>query len=449
MMNDLNSFLFSTPAMTGVFSAHEQLRAMMRFESALTRALESQGLAEAGAGAVLETMLDAGFVDMDSLQREAREVGNIVIPFVRQLTAAARARSEPASRAIHLGATSQDALDTALVLQMRDGLKLLERAIERLDAVLAAQVRVHRETLLAGRTWLQPGPPTTFGLKLAGTLAALRRHRDRMRASAERALVLQFGGAVGTLSALGDAGGAVSAELARLLELREPDLPWHAQRDNLVEMAEVLSNLTGSLSKFARDVALLMQAEIGEASESGREERGSSSTMPQKQNPVACAAAIAIHTRMPGLVAVMLGAMGQEHERGLGLWQAEWETMPEAFRLAAAALEYSIEIAEGIKVDADRMRENFDALAGMTMAEAISVALAPKIGRSAANNLLRKAAMQAKKEKRHLGDVLKELPEVAALLSDDEIDRLLKPEAYLGSAKRSIERVLGEPNAGR
>ena len=446
---DLNSFLFSTPAMTGVFSAQEQLRAMVRFESALTRALESQGRAEAGAGAVLDSMLDDGFVDVDSLQQEARKAGNIVIPFVRQLTSAVRARSEGASRAIHLGATSQDVLDTALVLQMRHGLKLIERAIERLDDALVEQVRMHRETVLAGRTWLQPGPPTTLGLKLAGILAALRRHRDRVRFAAERALVLQFGGAVGTLSALGDSGGAVSRELARLLELRESDLPWHSQRDNLVEIVQVLSNLTGSLAKFGRDVALLMQAEVGEASEGGSEGCGGSSTMPQKQNPVACAAAIAVHARMPGLVAVMLGAMSQEHERGLGLWQAEWDTVPEAFRLTAAALEYSIEIAEGIKVDADRMQANFDALSGMTMAEAVSAALAPQIGRLPAHDLLRKATMQAKKEKRHLGDVLKDTSEVTAHLSDDEIDQLLEPRANLGSAKRFIERVLGEPNAGR
>ena len=248
--------------MTRVFSPQAQLRAMMRFEWALTCALEKHGLAEPESASVLESLLDASFVDVDSLQREARDAGNIAIPFVRQLTAVVKARDERASRAIHLGATSQDVLDTALVLQMRDALNLLNDAIGRLDRAMIRQVRAHRDTLLTGRTWLQPGPPTTLGLKLAGTLAALRRHRDRIDAAAQRALVLQFGGAVGTLASLGASGATVSAELAQILGLREPDLPWHTQRDNLVEIVQVLAVLTGSLAKFARDIALLMQAEV-------------------------------------------------------------------------------------------------------------------------------------------------------------------------------------------
>jgi 3-carboxy-cis,cis-muconate cycloisomerase len=447
MSDSLNSFLFSTPEMTRIFSPAEQLRAMMRFEWALTCALEKQGLAAPGSGAVLESLLDAGFVELESLQREARDAGNIAIPFVRQLTAAVRYRDEAASSAIHLGATSQDVLDSALVLEMGDALNLLKAAIERLDRALAAQIGAHRETLLAGRTWLQAGPPTTLGLKLAGTLDALRRSRDRLRAAEERALVLQFGGAVGTLAALGSAGGAVSAELARVLGLREAEVPWHTQRDRLVEMVQALAILTGSLAKFARDIALLMQSEIAEASESKDEQRGGSSTMPHKHNPVACAAIIAAQARMPGLVATMLHAMPQEHERGLGLWQAEWEIVPEAFRLTAAALAYSIDVAEGLVVDAARMRANFDALLGVSMAEAVSTALVAKIGRTAAHELLRDATRRTQTEKRHLGEVLKELPEVNAHLSEEEIDRLMDPRAYLGSAQRFIARVLGDSDA--
>ena len=391
MSNELNSFLFSTPEMTRAFSAEEQLRAMMRFEWALTRALESQKLAHAGSGTVLETFLDAGFVDLDRLKHDARNDGNIAIPFVRQLISAVRARDERASRSIHLGATSQDVLDTALVLQMREGLVFLESAIATLDRALVIQAQTHRDTVMTGRTWLQAGPPTTLGLKIAGTIAALRRHRDRLKAAAQRTLVLQFGGAVGTLAALHQAGGSVSAELARMLQLPEPDLPWHSQRDRLEEMVEVLANLTGSLAKFARDIALLMQTEVGEASEGVSGSRGGSSTMPHKHNPVACAAVIAAHERMPGLVVTMLHAMPQEHERGLGLWQAEWETVPQAFRLTAAALGYALEIAENLVVDADRMRANLDALLGTTMSEAIGVALAPAMGRSVALDLLREA----------------------------------------------------------
>jgi 3-carboxy-cis,cis-muconate cycloisomerase len=449
MSNELNAPLFSTPEMTHVFSARQQLRAMMRFEWALTCALEKQGMAEAGSGSIVEGLLDAGFVDVELLQREAVDAGNIAIPFVRQLTARVKQENEGASRAIHLGATSQDVLDTALVLEMRDGLKLILDGVDRLEEALATQVRMHAATVITGRTWLQPGPPTTFGLKLAGTLAALRRHRVRIQAAAERALVIQLGGAVGTLAALGSAGPEVSAEVARALELKEPELPWHTQRDNLVEVAQALALLVGTLAKFAKDIALLMQAEVAEASEPVWEGRGGSSTMPHKRNPVASAAVLAAAARVPGLIATLLAAMPQEHERGLGLWQAEWETLPEVFRLVAAALARSIEIAEGIEVHPERMRANFDALLGLTMAEAVAAALAGKIGRAAAHELLRQAALDAVREKRSLAAVLKKQPAVIAHISDDEIDRLLEPGEYLGSAQRYIDRVLGEFDADR
>ncbi|MBV8632676.1 MAG: hypothetical protein JOZ83_17250, partial [Silvibacterium sp.] len=280
MTDDLNSFLFSTPEMTRVFSAPEQLCAMMRFEWALTAALEKHGLAAPGSAATLESLLNASFIDSLRLHEEARDAGNIAIPFVKQLTAAVKKIEERASYAIHLGATSQDVLDTALVLQMRRGIALLQDEIKHLDQALARQVLAHRDTVLSGRTWLQPGPRTTLGLRLAGTLAALRRHLTRIDSAARRALVLQFGGAVGTLAALGDAGAPISADLARILDLPEPELPWHTQRDSLAEMVAVLALLTGSLAKFARDIALLMQAEVAEASEGTNDNRGGSSTMP-------------------------------------------------------------------------------------------------------------------------------------------------------------------------
>jgi len=447
MSNGLNSFLFSTPEMTRVFSHEAELRAMMRFEWALTRALENHGLAEPGSGKVLESLLDANFVDAALLVKDARAAGNIAIPFVKQLTAKVKAGSEVAARSIHLGATSQDVLDSALVLQIREALQLLDVAIEQLEGALINQVREHRHTVLMGRTWLQAGPPTTLGLKLAGSLAALRRDHDRIRSAAVRTLVVEFGGAVGILAALGTTGEAVSAELARILQLKEPPLPWHTHRDNLVEMVQVLAILTGTLAKFARDIALLMQSEVGEAAEAQSEGRGGSSTMPHKHNPVACAAVIATNARMPGLASTMLHAMSQEHERGLGLWQAEWDTVPEAFRLTAAALAYSTEIAQGLQVDAVRMMSNLNSLLGLPLSEAVNAALAPKVGRATAHDLLRTAAERAAAEKRTLADILKQLPQVTAHLTEMEIDRLLDPRAYLGSAQRFISRVLGEADA--
>jgi 3-carboxy-cis,cis-muconate cycloisomerase len=431
MSNGLNSFLFSTPEMTRVFSPEAQLSAMMRFEWALTCALEKHGLAESGSSKVLESLLDASFVDAALLVEDAKAAGNIAIPFVKQLTARVKARSEMAARSIHLGATSQDVLDSALVVQIRE----------------INQVREHRHTVLMGRTWLQAGPPTTLGLKLAGSLAALRRDRDRIRSAAARTLVVEFGGAVGTLAALGTTGGAVSAELAHILHLKEPPLPWHTHRDNLAEMVQVLALLTGTLAKFARDIALLMQSEVSEAAEQSNEGRGGSSTMPHKHNPVACAAVIATNARMPGLASTMLHSMSQEHERGLGLWQAEWDTVPEGFRLAAAALAYSNEIAQGLQVDGSRMMSNLDSLLGLPLSEAVNAALAPKVGRATAHDLLRTATGRAAAEKRSLADILKESPQVTAHLTEVEIDQLLDPRAYLGSAQRFISRVLGEADA--
>jgi len=440
----INRFLFSTPDMTRVFSQAEQLRAMAQFEWALSQALESNGRADPGSGQVLEQLIATDFVDLDALVREAKDTGNIAIPFVRQLTAAVKTRSEAAARSVHLGATSQDVIDTALVLQMRAGLKLLECSLQKLDTALLAQVKSHKETVMQGRTWLQPGPPTTLGLKLAGTLAAVRRVRERIREEADRVLVLQFGGAVGTLASLGSAGPSISADLARHLRLAEPALPWHTQRDNLAAMVQVLAILSGTLAKFGRDIALLMQAEVSEVSEATGEGRGGSSTMPHKHNPVASAALIAIHGKVPGLVVTMLNAMPQEHERGLGSWQAEWDIVPEAFRLASASITYATELAEGLKVDADRMKANMASTLGLPLAEAVTAVLAPELGRIDAHDLLGKVVDRAIKENQQLSTVLKQVPEIKKHLDDEQIDKLLDARNYLGSALRFIEKVLGD-----
>ncbi len=448
MSQDSIEFLFSTPAMTEIFSLSHQLRAMMQFESALSSALEKCGLAEAGSSVAVKRHLDARFVDLDSLRSEALNAGNIAIPFIHQLTAKVKEENEAAAKAVHLGATSQDVLDTALALQTQEALQLIVDSISRLDRALEKQARTHANAVMTARTWLQPGPPTTFGLKLAGFVSALRRHRSRIDQAAQRALVLQFGGAVGTLAALGAQGARVSAELARALNLKEPDLPWHSHRDNPVEVAASLGLLLGTLGKFARDIALLMQAEVGEASEGAQAGRGGSSTMPHKRNPVACAAVLACAARVPGLVATLLAAMPQEHERGLGLWPAEWETIPEIFRLAACALTRSIEIAEGLEVDAARMAANLDARLGLTQSEAVVIALTGKLGRSAAHSLLESAAQEAAAKGKHLSVVLKSMPEVTAHLNDAQIDRLLDPREYLGSAARFIHQALEAPDAG-
>ena len=435
--------MFSTAAMDEVFSVANQIRLMTKFEWALSRALENEGLAAPGSARAIGPLLDGKFVDVAALFTQAKQSGNIAIPFVRQLTAAVKSRNEEAARAIHLGATSQDVLDTALVMQSGEGLAIILAGLGELERQLLHHVRAYAETILPGRTWLQDGPPTTLGLKIAGWVAAVRRHCQRLEAARARALVLQFGGAVGTLAALGDKGEAVSATLAKQLELPEAEVPWHAHRDGLGEVAAALGLLTGTLGKIGRDVSLLMQTEIAEVLEPAGDGRGGSSTMPHKRNPVASAVVLACATRVPGLVATMLAAMPQEHERGLGGWQAEWETYPEIFRLAAAALERTIEVARGMEVNPGRMAAHLEATQGLVMAEAVSVALAERIGREQAHNLMESAAKRAVAEGRHLREILAEIPEVRAQFGEKEIAALLTPQNYLGSTRRFLENILG------
>jgi 3-carboxy-cis,cis-muconate cycloisomerase len=428
--------------MDAIFSVSSQLARMTRFEWALLAALEANGIAPAGAVAKLEPLLDAEFLDGHSLIEESKQAGNLAIPFVRALTRALANHDKDAAAFVHFGATSQDVLDTALVLQLRDALGLIEADLGKLDSALEALVRKHARTILCGRTWLQAGPPVTLGLQLAGVLAALRRHRRRIRWAAYHALVLQFGGAVGTLASLRDKGPPVSSALAKKLDLREPVLPWHTQRDNFAEVATSLGLLVGTLGKFARDVSLWMQTEVAEVAEPAQEGRGSSSTMPHKRNPVACATILAVATRVPSLVATMLHAMLQEHERGLGTWQAEGETLPEVFCLTAAALVRVLEIAEGLEVDSARMQTNLAATQGLVFSEAVSAALARFLGRAEAHALLENASREAVRGKRHLRDVLRENPEIRRHLSDSDLDRLFDPGDYLGSTQCFIESVL-------
>jgi 3-carboxy-cis,cis-muconate cycloisomerase len=289
---------------------------------------------------------------------------------------------------------------------------------------------------------MQQGPPVTLGLKLAGCASALARHRERLQGAAARVAVLQFGGAVGTLASLGKDGIQVSAALGRRLQLPEPAMPWHSHRDNLAEMATVLGLLTGTLGKMARDLSLGMQTEVGEVFEPAGQGKGGSSTMPHKRNPVGSAVVLAAALRVPSLVATMLVAMPQEHERGLGGWHAEWETLPEIFRLTAGALQQMREILDGLEVHADRMRENLDMTRGLVLAEAVSSALAETLGRAAAHRLVEEASQRALREGCSLEQVLLAMPEVVQQLPPERIHQLLDPRHYLGSSAEFLDRAL-------
>ena len=434
--------LFTTERMLQIFSDHGRVQSMLDFEAALARGQASAGVIPTAAAAAIEAQCRAELFDVDALAAAASQAGNSAIPLVKALTALVAAADAGAARHVHQGATSQDAMDTGLVLQLRSALSAIDSDLDRLSTALAALAKTHASTPLAGRTWLQQGPPVTLGLKAAGFLSAIERHRERLAELRGRVLTLQFGGAVGTLAAAGGRGLDVATTLGRELGLAVPDVPWHTQRDRVAEVATTLGLLVGTLGKLARDVSLLMQTEIGEASEPPAAGRGGSSTMPHKRNPVGSAVILAAATRVPALVSVMLSAMVQEHERGLGGWHAEWETLPDICTLTAGALAQAIAIVEGLQVDPARMADNLDLTHGLILAEAIATALGEKLGKAVAHAIVEEASAQAIAARRPLGDVLAADARVAAHLSAREIERLLDPRNYLGLTKQLIDRAL-------
>lgn len=442
--NQLFDAYFTAPAMRAIFCDQGRVQGMLDFEAALARAEARVGLIPREAVAPIEAACRADFYDFSALALAIATAGNSAIPLVKALGKRIAAASPEAERYVHLGATSQDAMDSGLVLQLRAAIGLIEADLAALGDALAEQAERHADTPLAGRTWLQQATPVTLGMKLAGLLGAVTRHRQRLAELKPRLLCLQFGGASGSLAALGEQAWPVAEALAVELSLNLPDQPWHTQRDRLVEFASLLGLVAGTLGKLGRDLSLLMQTEAGELFEPAAPGKGGSSTMPHKRNPVSAAVLIGAATRAPGLVATLFAAMPQEHERSLGLWHAEWESLPELCCLVSGALQHALLVVPGLEVDAARMRRNLDLTQGLVLAEAVSIALAQRIGRDAAHHRVEQCCRQAVKEGAHLRAVLGACAEVTAELSAAELDRLLDPAHYLGQARRWVERALAE-----
>jgi 3-carboxy-cis,cis-muconate cycloisomerase len=442
--NQLFERYFSSQAMSAVFSDAGRVQGMLDFEAALARAEARVGLIPQTAVAPIEAACKAELFDYQALAVAIATAGNSAIPLVKALGKRIAASDAEAERYVHLGATSQDAMDSGLILQVRQAIELIEADLAQLANALAEQASRHAATVLPGRTWLQHATPVTLGMKLAGVLGAITRHRQRLAELKPRVLVLQFGGAAGTLAALGEQGWAVSEALAAELNLSLPEQPWHTQRDRLVEFANLLGLIAGTLGKLGRDLSLLMQTDVGEVFEPSAPGKGGSSTMPHKRNPVGAAVLIGAATRAPGLVSTMLAGMPQEHERSLGLWHAEWETLPELCRLVAGALQQALIAVPDLEVDSTRMLSNLDLTKGLVLAEAVSIALAQRIGRDASHHLVETCCRQAIAEGRHLRAVLGDNAEVGAQLNSDELDRLLDPAHYLGQAERWVARAVAE-----
>jgi 3-carboxy-cis,cis-muconate cycloisomerase len=434
--------LFRWQAVEDIFSDRARIQSMLEFEAALAHAEARVGVIPASAAAPIAAKCRTNLFDFSALAQTAAQAGNLAIPLVKQLTALVAAEDKKSARFVHWGATSQDTIDTGFVLQARRALELTTAELGRFSEILAQLAQQQRDTILPARTWMQQALPTTLGLRVAGWLDAVDRHRTRLGEAQGRALVLQFGGAVGTLAALGDKGMAVAKALGKELKLVVPPLPWHSHRDRMAEIATTLGLCAGTLGKIARDLSLEAQTEVGEVFEPGAPGRGGSSTMPHKRNPVTAAVVLAATTQVPGLVSTMLSAMVQEQERGLGGWHAEWETLPEIITLIAGALHHLAATVERLDVDTERMCANLEVTRGLIFAEAVQMVLGEQMGRLEAHQLVEAACKRAQEQKRHLREVLAEEPKVKQHLDKRELERLFDPAGYLGVAGELIDRVL-------
>jgi 3-carboxy-cis,cis-muconate cycloisomerase len=415
------------------------LRALLDAEAALARASAAAGVIPAAAAAAVAACCDAGRFDVDALGRASAAAGNPVVPLVAAL---AEQLPEEAAGHVHQGATSQDVLDTAASLVAHRALGPLLGDLAAAAGACAGLAEAHRGSVLAGRTLLQQAVPVTFGLKAAGWLVGLDETRRRLAEVRRRELAVQLGGAAGTLAGYGDKGLEVLAGFAADLGLAEPTVPWHAVRARPAALAGALGAGAGVLGKVARDVALLAQNEVAEVREGDRAGRGGSSAMPHKRNPVAAVAVTACAARVPGLVATMLAAMPQEHERAAGGWHAEWEPQRELLRLVGSAAAWCRELLEHLEVDPDRMRANLDAAGGLPLAEAAVAALAGPLGRRRAREAVAAASRRAAEEGRPLREVLLASPQVAGRLAAADLDRALDPAAQLGAAGALVDRAL-------
>jgi 3-carboxy-cis,cis-muconate cycloisomerase len=430
--------LFYSPSVETFFSDSSCVQSLLDFEAALARAEAKADLIPAAAACAISTICRAELFDLHALAASVPASANLAIPLVKQLAQLVAKQNPEAARFVHWGATSQDAIDTGLILQLRSASTVILCDLDTLCDSFATLADKHRATPIVARTLLQQALPTSFGFIVAGWLDVLLRHRERLLSLDERAFVLQFGGAVGTLAALGTHGTSVAKHLAEELSLPLPAASWHSHRDRIAEIASTFALLAATLNKIAHDLTLHMQTEVGELGEPYAPGRGGSSTMPHKQNPVVCAAILATTNRVPGLVSTILATQSQDHQRGLGSWHSEWTTLPEIVRLTAGALHHLASLAPNLQINATRMRENLDLTHGLIYAEAVSMTLAEKIGRAAAHENIEEACQSAISSNRSLRDVLASQSE----LSPADLDRLFDPLNYLGSSSAIIDSVV-------
>jgi 3-carboxy-cis,cis-muconate cycloisomerase len=437
--SDIFAPLFSDEEIAKLLNDHAQVRALVEVEVALARAEGRLGVIHSSAAEQIFKAALPEKVDIAALAKGALRSGFPIMALVQEIRRLVGARAAPY---VHWGATTQDIMDTACILQLRTVINVFENRLSELTRQMKQLAHRHRRTVVAGRTHGQQALPVSFGLKVASWLAPLIRHGERLSEISPRLLVVQFGGAAGTLAALGDKGLAVMQALAKELKLATPAMPWHAQRDSLVEFAGWLSLVTGSLGKMAQDIVLLAQTEVGEVVESGEEGRGGSSTMPQKSNPITSELIVAAARMNASLLSAMHHALIQEQERATHGWQVEWLTLPQMIMLTGGALRHALYLAKNLQVDEARMRDNIARANDVILAEAAVFAVAKAMPRPKAEELVKKACGIAVSERKPLIEVVKRL--AGGLVSDGTVDwqALAMPENYIGETEKIIDRVL-------
>ena len=445
--------MFACERLAPLLSDDAMLAAMLRFEAALARAQADCGLVPRDAAGAIDAVCDelatdplrlAAAFDPPALAREARRAGTLALPFVTRLTAAVAARSPEAARHVHVGATSQDVIESAAMLLAREGARALGDMLTELGNAVAALADAHRDTPITGRTLLQAAAPVSFGWKAAGWLDQLARARTLLARTVTEQAVLQFGGAAGTLAALGDAAPQVVRALSDSLGLPAPATSWHAGRDRVARIGAELAMVCGAAARIGRDISLLMQTEIAEAFEPVAEGRGGSSAMPHKRNPVGAMLALEAGYRAPQLAAILTAQLATEHERGLGNWQNGFFVLADLFDVAGSAVESMLEVVAGLRIDAGRMSANLERTGGFVYAEAVTLALAGQLGRPAAATLVERICREALTDSRPLREALAADSEVGALLSGAALDALFTPQQYLTGATAMLEAVLAD-----
>jgi 3-carboxy-cis,cis-muconate cycloisomerase len=431
--------IFSTEAMRRVFSDENRVQKYLDFEAALARAQGRLGIIPKEAEEEIVKHCNVSEIDFAKLKTQTEKIGYPVLPVVQQLVALCR---DGLGEWCHWGATTQDITDSATVMQIREALVLIEASLQRISDALATLAKKYRDTPMAGRSNLQQAVPITFGYKMATILAAFERHKQRLKELRTRVLVGEFGGAAGTLSSLSGQGLATQTELMKELKLGQPAIAWHTVRDTIAEVGCFLGLVTGTCGKIAFDVKLLMQTEVEEVYEPFHEGRGSSSTMPQKRNPISSVYITALTSVVRQQSAALLDAMIEDHERATGPWEIEWIVLPEIFCFTAGALSQTEFVLTGLQVDEKRMRANLDITKGLIVSEAVMMGLGPYLGRQYAHDLVYDICRKVVATGRPLLDLLAENAEITKHLDRAALAKLCDPANYLGEAGAMVDRVL-------